>query len=196
MYDNDSEEDVLSRFRAVKCCDFLWIFFWRAFELFALTLVAMLSEPDEDSQSLEAWLLRFIEFMSIGCDSLTSLLLSALSISWSKAWIEVEDVSSVISCCASGTDKGWSWFYIIPSWICGIAIIQRWSRFIIMHVGIGCVGDGFTLIHAIEQPLKMIMIILILKKLWMWTQPQSGYRRGTSICHGSDPCIVWNHSIR
>jgi hypothetical protein len=45
--------------------------FWRAFfEFFALTLVAILSEPDEDSQSLEAWLLRFLEFMSsIDCDS-------------------------------------------------------------------------------------------------------------------------------
>ena len=63
-YDNDSEKDVLSRFRAVKCCDFLWIFFCRAFEFFALSLVAILSEPEEDSQSLAAWLLRFIEFMS------------------------------------------------------------------------------------------------------------------------------------
>jgi len=35
---------VLSRFRAVKCCDFSWMFFWCAFAFFALTLVAILSE--------------------------------------------------------------------------------------------------------------------------------------------------------
>ena len=50
-----------------------------------------------DSQLLETWSLRFIEFMSMDCDLLTSLLLSTWFISWSKVWIRVEDVSSVIS---------------------------------------------------------------------------------------------------
>ena len=108
---------MLFLLRVFDSCDFLWIFFCRAFEYFAFTLVAILSESDGDSQSLEAWLLRFIEFMSIDCDSLTSLLLSTLFVSWSETWVEVRDVSFVISCCASGTDNGWSWFCIIPSWL-------------------------------------------------------------------------------
>ena len=41
--------------------------------------------------------MRFIEFMSMDCDSLTSLLLSISFISWSKVQTRVEDVSSVIS---------------------------------------------------------------------------------------------------
>ena len=56
--------------------------FWRAFAFLALTLDAVLSEPDGDSQILEAWLLRYIEFMSIDCDSLKSLLLSMLFVFW------------------------------------------------------------------------------------------------------------------
>ena len=97
-YERDSDrerlrEDVLPRFRALKCCDFLWTVFLRAFSFFALTLVAMLPESkwlskvvfnigvlcisiDGESQSLETLLLRFIEFMSMECDSLKSLLLS------------------------------------------------------------------------------------------------------------------------
>ena len=83
---------MLFLLRVFDSCDFLWIFFCRAFEYFAFTLVAILSESDGDSQSLEAWLLRFIEFMSIDCDSLTSLLLSTLFVSWSETWVEVRDV--------------------------------------------------------------------------------------------------------
>ena len=108
---------MLFLLRVFDSCDYLWILFCRAFEYFAFTLVAILSESDGDSQSLEAWLLRFLEFMSIDCDSLTSLLLSTLFVSWSETWVEVRDVSFVISCCASGTDNGWSWFCIIPSWL-------------------------------------------------------------------------------
>ena len=48
-YERDSDrkrlrEDVLLRFRALKCFDFLWTVFLRAFSFFALTLVAMLPE--------------------------------------------------------------------------------------------------------------------------------------------------------
>ena len=52
---------------------------------------------DEDSQSLETLLLMIIEFMSMDCNSLTSLLLSVSFISWSKVRTRVEDVSSMIS---------------------------------------------------------------------------------------------------
>ena len=103
-----------------------------------------------ESQSLETWLLRLIEFMLMHCDSLTLLLLSFIS----KLWIRDEDVASVISvdvfrsadrrvsikdccagdpdnaccvpltdCCASGTDNDWFWFCIIPLWLCGTAIL-------------------------------------------------------------------------
>ena len=92
------------RFRALKCCNFL-----RAFSFFALTLVAMLPESkwlfkvvfnieilfisiDGESQSLETLL-----FMSMGWDSLATLLLSISFISWSKIQTRVEDVSSAIS---------------------------------------------------------------------------------------------------
>ena len=48
-YERDSDrerlrEDVLPRFRALKCCDFLLTVFLRVFSFFALTLVAMLPE--------------------------------------------------------------------------------------------------------------------------------------------------------
>ena len=48
-YERDSDrerlrEDVLLRFRALKCCGFLRTVFLRAFSFFALTLVAMLPE--------------------------------------------------------------------------------------------------------------------------------------------------------
>ena len=96
-YERDSDrerlsEDVLPRFRALKCCDFLWTVFLRAFSFFALTLVAMLPESkwlskvvfnigvlcisiDGESQSLETLLFKFLEFMSMGWDSLVTLLL-------------------------------------------------------------------------------------------------------------------------
>ena len=112
------------------CCEFLWISFWRAFAFFALTLVAILSEPETDSQSLQTWLLKFIEFISMDCDSLMSLLLSTLFIFCSEVWVKVKDISSVISfgvfesvdkcvllthCYVSGTDNDWCWFWVTPS---------------------------------------------------------------------------------
>ena len=76
-YERDSDkerlgEDVLPRFRVLKCCAFLWIVFLRAFSFFALTLVPMLPESkwlskvvfnigvlwtsiDGESQSLETY---------------------------------------------------------------------------------------------------------------------------------------------
>ena len=128
---------MLFLLRVFDSCDFLWILFCRAFEYFAFTLVAILSESDGDSQSLEVWLLRFIEFMSIDCDSLTSLLLSTLFVSWSETWVEVRDVSFVISCCASGTDNGWSWFLynsIMTAWNWNLVYLnwqQGFTRFIV-----------------------------------------------------------------
>ena len=115
--DSDRErlrEDVLLRFRALKCCDFLWTVFLRAFSFFALTLVPMLPESkwlskvvfnigvlcisiDGESQSLETLLFKFLEFMSMGWDSLVTLLLSVSFISVSEIQTKVEDVSSVIS---------------------------------------------------------------------------------------------------
>ena len=105
-YERDSDkerlrEDVLPRFRVLKCCDFLWTVFLRAFSFFALTLVAMLPESkwlskvvfnigvlcisiDGESQSLETLLFKLIEFMSMNWDSLATLLLSISFISWSK----------------------------------------------------------------------------------------------------------------
>ena len=41
------------------------------------------------SQSLETWLLKFIEFMLMDCDSFTSLLLSTVFVSCSEVWIKV-----------------------------------------------------------------------------------------------------------
>ena len=118
-YERDSDrerlrEDILLRFRALKCCDFLWTVFLRAFSFFALTLVAMLPESkwlskvvfnigvlctsiDGESQSLETLLFKFLEFMSMDWDSLVTLLLSISFISWSKIQTKVENVSSVIS---------------------------------------------------------------------------------------------------
>ena len=115
--DSDRErlrEDVLLRFRALKCCGFLWTVFLRAFSFFALTLVAMLPESkwlskvvfnieilcisiDGESQSLETLLFKFIEFMSMDWDSLVTLLLSISFTSVSEIQTKVEDVSSVIS---------------------------------------------------------------------------------------------------
>ena len=81
-YERDSDkerlrEDVLPRFRVLKCCDFLWTVFLRAFSFFALTLVAMLPESkwlskvvfnigvlcisiDVESQSLKTLLVKFL----------------------------------------------------------------------------------------------------------------------------------------
>ena len=82
---------------------------------------------DGDSQSSETWLLKFIKFMSMNCDSLTLVLLSTLFISWWIVWIRVDDVSSAIcfgvfrsvdrcvslkDCCAIGPDI----LYIINSY--------------------------------------------------------------------------------
>ena len=76
---------------------------------------------EEESQSLETLLLMFIVFMSMDCDSLTSLLLSMSGVSLSKVRTRVEDVSSMISigifrsvdwrvlvrgCCASDLNSG------------------------------------------------------------------------------------------
>ena len=55
-YERDSDkerlrENVLPRFRVLKCCDFLWTVFLRAFSFFALSLVAMLPESKMIIQS-------------------------------------------------------------------------------------------------------------------------------------------------
>ena len=57
-------------------------------------------------------LLRFIEFMSMDCDSLTSLLLSTPFISWSEVWIRVEDVSSVISVGMFSSVDRWQAYFV------------------------------------------------------------------------------------
>ena len=107
-------EDVLLRFRALKCCDFLWTVFLRAFSFFVLTLVAMLPESkwlskvvfnigvlctsiDGESQSLETLFFKFLEFMPMDWDSLVTLLLSISFVSMSEIPTKVEDISSVIS---------------------------------------------------------------------------------------------------
>ena len=75
IYESDSGEDVVPRFRALQCCDFLWSVFLRAFSFLAFTLVVMLSELkwlfkvmleskilfiliDGDSQLSETWFIK------------------------------------------------------------------------------------------------------------------------------------------
>ena len=140
-YERDSDkerlrEDVLLRFRVLKCCNFLWTVFLRAFSFFALTLVAMLPELSSISFISASGILTKVKDVSsvISIDVLKSTDRCS-SIGDCCAGDRNSDCCVPLTdCCASGTDNDWFWFCIIPSWLCEIAI------WLISMLGVG--GDA------------------------------------------------------
>ena len=100
-------EDVLPRFRVLKCCDFLWTVFLRAFSFFALTLVAMLPELSSISFISASEILTKVKDVSsvISIGVLRSTDRCVLIRDCCAGHRNSDCCVTLTDCCASGTDN-------------------------------------------------------------------------------------------
>ena len=169
-YERDSDkerlrEDVLPRFRVLKCCDFLWTVFLRAFSFFALTLVAMLPELSSisfisasgNTDQSQRCAIRYIPIDVLkSTDRCSSIRDCCVGDRNSDCCVPLTD------CCASGTDNDWfvlRTFSFFALTLVAILPESKWLSKVVFNIGVLCTsidGESQSLETLLGEVLKFM----------------------------------------